>query len=456
MRKKLLFAPLWGIFTLSLLSSCRTEDSAVTQKQIEDKRFAVFVPKDGKVINYIDGFAYLMKRYDKVQNTNISGLNNTIVINNLTASINKRPLALTLEKGDTYVEFNIRTEMITEENGDKSIIYPKVRGNKVIGLVEAVLTKQETHMSYYTYNSESSLYKDYKDDFQDALDRYQNRRQIRLSASIKPMADTEIEGVVITVKRKKKEDIGTVRPPEEGGSCPEFANCIAYNPGGGGGNDMPSPENVDEIVITDLKAYPCAFAVAQQLPNLDNNIAKLLRDTFGVNENINVTFKADPNMSPIDDGETVGKGNVTSQKLSMTISLNANMLQTATKEYILVTMYHEVIHAYLSYQRLVLGKESFEEKYPKIDCYDVTNSKGEVTQRFTFINNSQTDGHPRFTSFIDSLENAISTYNPSLSKDIVKAMARAGIFSDLSDSEIVLNQNERDTSKGLSKGTSCP
>lgn len=143
MRKKLLFAPLWGIFTLSLLSSCRTEDSAVTQKQIEDKRFAVFVPKDGKVINYIDGFAYLMKRYDKVQNTNISGLNNTIVINNLTASINKRPLALTLEKGDTYVEFNIRTEMITEENGDKSIIYPKVRGNKVIGLVEAVLTKQE-------------------------------------------------------------------------------------------------------------------------------------------------------------------------------------------------------------------------------------------------------------------------------------------------------------------------
>ncbi|TYO93380.1 hypothetical protein LX74_00458, partial [Elizabethkingia miricola] len=59
-----------------------------------------------------------MKRYDKVQNTNISGLNNTVVINNLTASINKRPLALTLEKGDTYVEFNIRTEMITEENGD--------------------------------------------------------------------------------------------------------------------------------------------------------------------------------------------------------------------------------------------------------------------------------------------------------------------------------------------------
>ncbi|MCT3839483.1 hypothetical protein HZP70_18145, partial [Elizabethkingia anophelis] len=86
MRKKLLFAPLWGIFALSLLSSCRTEDGAVTQKQIEDKRFAVFVPKDGRPVNYADGFALVMKKYDEKKNTNLSGINNNLVINNLTAS----------------------------------------------------------------------------------------------------------------------------------------------------------------------------------------------------------------------------------------------------------------------------------------------------------------------------------------------------------------------------------
>ena len=31
--KKLLFAPLWGIIALSLLSSCRTEDGAIAQNK---------------------------------------------------------------------------------------------------------------------------------------------------------------------------------------------------------------------------------------------------------------------------------------------------------------------------------------------------------------------------------------------------------------------------------------
>ena len=76
MRKKLLFVPLWGIFTLSLLSSCRSEDGAIQQKQIEDNRFATFIPKSGKTINYADGFASLMKRYDNLHKTNLSGINN--------------------------------------------------------------------------------------------------------------------------------------------------------------------------------------------------------------------------------------------------------------------------------------------------------------------------------------------------------------------------------------------
>ncbi|WP_221412094.1 hypothetical protein, partial [Elizabethkingia miricola] len=319
--------------------------------------------------------------------------------------------------------FNIRTEMITEENGDKSIIFPKVRGNKVIGLVEAVLTKQETHMSYYTYNSESSLYKDYKDDFQDALDRYQSRRQIKLSASIKPMADTEIEGVVITVKRKKKEDIGTVRPPEEGGSCPEFANCIAYNPGGGGGNDMPSPEIVDKIDITELKEYPCAFAIAQELPYMDNNIAQLLSDTFGKDNGINVTFVAADLVNADGGTNMIGDKN----KFEATIRLDKGMLAQATQEYMLATMYHEVVHAYLLFEQTRLGVSAFNESYPGVRSYDVTMKDGTTSRKFEFI---QAQNHNRMGPFINGLKNSILKFNPNYPPERAEALAMWGIITE--------------------------
>ena len=71
MKKHLFYPAFFGIITLSVLSSCRTEDGAMTQKQVEDKRFAVFVPQPGKTVNYASGFAYLMQRYDNLHRTNL-------------------------------------------------------------------------------------------------------------------------------------------------------------------------------------------------------------------------------------------------------------------------------------------------------------------------------------------------------------------------------------------------
>lgn len=66
MKKTLFYPCLWGILTLSTLSSCRTEDVANTQKQVEDKRFAVFIQKsEGEKIDYVQGFAYLYQNYFK-------------------------------------------------------------------------------------------------------------------------------------------------------------------------------------------------------------------------------------------------------------------------------------------------------------------------------------------------------------------------------------------------------
>ncbi|MDX8569417.1 hypothetical protein OZ668_15560 [Elizabethkingia sp. HX XZB] len=461
MRKKLLSTSLWGIFALSLLSSCRTEDGAVTQKQIEDKRFAVFVPKDGKTVNYANAFAYLMRKYDKTQKTNLSGLNNTIVLNNLTASVNKRPLAITFEKGDTYVEFNIRTEIATETNGEKSIIYPKVKGNEVIGLVEAVLSQNETRMSYYTYNSDSNLYKDYKDDFQEALERYQKRRTVRLVAGIKPMADSDIEEVVIVVKRKKKEDTPTPRPPEEVGGCQEHAECIDYNPGGGGGNgngeDISLPEKVDEISIEQLINFPCAFAIAQELPSLKNDLGTILNKIFKNSDKYKITFRSKSNMG-MDDGQTGGAFNQAG-KFFATIDLNEDVLKNATKEYILVTMYHEVIHAYLDFEKGRLGDQKFSEAYPMFGfTYDKDNN-GDPIKRIYFL-----ESHQEYGQFLDTLEDIIFSYNTQhspnnpLSRETIRAMAKSGV-TKLSQNEYDLNQRERGTNvkqNGTPNGTKCP
>lgn len=78
MKKHLFYTALCGAITLSLLSSCRSEDGIVQKQQEKDIHFSVFVPKEGKAINYSDGFAYLMAKYDQIHKTNFSGINNAI------------------------------------------------------------------------------------------------------------------------------------------------------------------------------------------------------------------------------------------------------------------------------------------------------------------------------------------------------------------------------------------
>lgn len=264
MRKKLLYASLWGIFALSLLSSCRTEDGAITQKQLEDKRFAVFVPKSGENINYARGFAFLMQRYDNLHKTNLSGINNNKpIIGNLNGSASINQNASVTQNNEVYVEFGVHTKTFTEENGDKWVIYPKVQENRVIGLIIGALTKSETYVSYHAINPQIDFYKDNIMLFQNGLDNYlKQRSRLSLSAGIKPIAeggqkctndgssfDCNIDGVVITkeppppltIITEGGSDSGTGGGSGSGGGggsnggsgtggqCPDYLQCI--NPG---------------------------------------------------------------------------------------------------------------------------------------------------------------------------------------------------------------------------------
>ncbi|HFK5597784.1 TPA: hypothetical protein ACG0AT_002343 [Elizabethkingia anophelis] len=273
--KKHLFKPfLWGILTLSTLSSCRTEDNLNQQKQEKDMRFAVFIPQSGKTVNYADGFAHLMKRYDSIHKTNLSGMNNAPVIIHLNASTDKN--SLSSQSGETFVAFNIRSKTVTEENGNKWVVFPEVTNGKIVNLVVGFLSEKETKVHYYLASKESELYKNNISLFQSSLERYMKRiNKLNLNASINPVSyvkETEIEEVIITVPKKNldpRESFGGINPAYNtgGGSCSDYGGCINdyYAPGGGGGGGSSTPTS-DMVMppppkkpILDIKKFLSCF-----------------------------------------------------------------------------------------------------------------------------------------------------------------------------------------------------
>ncbi|WP_337085578.1 hypothetical protein [Elizabethkingia anophelis] len=294
--KKVLFHPcLWGILILSLLSSCRTEDNLNQQNQLADKRFNVFVQtSNGEKIDYANGFAYLMKRADELHKSNISGINNKSIIGTL-ASAGKNTSVF--QHTEPYVEFNIRSEMTTEKNGDKWLVFPKVQGNKVIALVLAYLSKQETKVNYYTYGEQHAWFKENVLVYQNALNKLQKRNILSLNASIKPMAGEglcppetvpdplggcmrikDIDGVTITVPAPADSGItgpdGGPVPSSGGGSggygCEYYNSCYPTPP-------IPSPDYETEVSpnfrmkFSDQQKYP-------RFTNMVKNLEKFVRD----------------------------------------------------------------------------------------------------------------------------------------------------------------------------------
>ena len=269
MNKKLLCIPLWGIFALSLLSSCRSEDGVIQQKQNEAKYFKVFIPKkENETINYANGFAFLMKRYDELQKTNLSGVNNKLIVNNLSASTEKN--ASVFQNANSYVEFNIRSEVFTEKNGDKWVAFPKIQGEKVTALVVSILTDKKTYVKYLTFGEQSNLYKVFGDDFQEAFSRYRKQLvNLRLNAAIKPIAgggETLIPEVIITVPRPGGDislgpwgDDGGSQP---GGGCGAHLQCDYMDGSGGGGSNGGDSAPSEEQVQDQIKDQPFALVDA--------------------------------------------------------------------------------------------------------------------------------------------------------------------------------------------------
>ncbi|HAY3533779.1 hypothetical protein [Elizabethkingia anophelis] len=302
MKKRLLYPALWGILALSILSSCRTEDNITQQNKVQEaKYFSVFVPKVGEKINYANGFAFLMKRYDELHKTNLSGINNNPILGNLSASTSKT--ASVFQNTGVYVEFAVRSQTITEENGDKWVVFPKVEGNKVVSLVAAVLSQKETYVSYHIINQGDELYKRNINRFQEALARYQKQRvTLALNASIKPMAGSGcsnngveydncgIPEVVIDVPPRGGGGGGTGFPDGGGTGCLPYELCVPGNDGGGGGGSSDPLTEVSPNIrmkLSDQQKYPRFTKMVKNLEQFVKNnpvVLKALIKNTGLTE----------------------------------------------------------------------------------------------------------------------------------------------------------------------------
>ncbi|WP_288790936.1 hypothetical protein [uncultured Elizabethkingia sp.] len=363
MRKKILFAPLWGIFALSLLSSCRTEDGAITQKQIEDKRFTVLIPKSGKSVNYADGFAFLMKRYDNVNGTNISGVNNTTKAN-LNASVT--PL---FQNTGSYVEFKVRSYIMKEENGEKWMIFPRVENNQVIGLIMCTLKEKETFIAFDEIKSDSDYYKQLLPLFQEAFNRYNRRKgSLALNASIKPMAiggggETEnpvegcgddvqqcgsIEEVVVPGKPNKPKD-----PPSKpvgASSCDSLSQCPPPTDegGGGGGGGTPNPSSSLPIIIKKIDTEnldKCSKQILEKIITA-KNFSSIINQFNGDKASFNWTIETS-NSNDFGNGKLAITDWQNNQPNNYITSLGQDYVNSASRLSIARTIIHEAIHAYI-------------------------------------------------------------------------------------------------------------
>ncbi|MDY3316206.1 hypothetical protein PG630_02635 [Riemerella anatipestifer] len=243
-----------GLSGLLLLTGCRADDMVTNAKRQDNwaKKFKTFFKSSPQQeVNYAEGFRQLALKYDSLHQTNISG-RQTIDKLLKSASESKLNIGDLASTPYTYIDFNVRSQLIVQENGNKWILFPKVSNKQVTDLMVAVLTEDETRFGIYTLDSHSQIYADNIDAFRKAY----NKHKYHLSVSAKdqlflsPMKicgqdnACNIDEVIITIPPVSQEPYPPMGffPPSYGGGFPEcdgYRECIP--PFYGGPMPMPDP-----------------------------------------------------------------------------------------------------------------------------------------------------------------------------------------------------------------------
>ena len=270
----------------------------------------------------------------------------------------------------------------------------------------------------------------------------------------------QLEEVTVYGKRKKRINNSYTPYPSYTPYKPNN-NGFPIKEGGRGSSNVGAGLAIDgdntaedkrEDTIKDSLTNRCAKALLAQAPTLPNDIARILRETFGSNNNINITFHnesfATDSRHKGDVAYTKSWGSTTANTFECDVYLNDDIIKGASQEYVLATVYHEVIHGYLNAESFSLEQEAFNRKYPFIK-QQFLSIGGEQVRRYVFL-----DKHERFAPFIERLAKGImSLPGTRISMEEAIAMAKAGVVEDYSLSE---REKYLDEQQKLGKsGTTC-
>ena len=261
-----------------------------------------------------------------------------------------------------------------------------------------------------------------------------------------PIYNTYGNGIVKEKKRKLGENgIGGGNGGDSGSRSSDVGVGIAKNMKTIDDEEEEEKEDKREDTIKDSLTNPCAKALLAQAPNLNNNIARIMNNTFGNNNKFNITVRNKYLIGATGSYNGQKNGDV----INCNIFLDDNMLKTATQEYILVTLYHEVLHAFFDVERNRLGEEGFKQNYPSVRETYLPIGNGDQERRYLLMND-----HSNFNSFIETLAQSIISFNRSFPLEKARALAKEGIVEKymLSSTE----ENFINEQKGGNGGSKCP
>lgn len=438
MKRKLLSTSLWGLLTLSLFYSCRTDSVTAEQSQQATEKIAAF-ERFEKQNNIIQPTAN--SNQGTIKYVSYAQPFAEVIYNFLE---NHPDYAEKLYKEVGDIRLDVSSQTIGELS--KTVIFPVLDGNgNVVSLWRGVINENRDYVKFYHLNNNSEYINSIKKVFQN----YYNQKKGKLAniaiASTKGISPTAIKAkepkvttideVIITVPKRpntnsgldpfpKDPDMGTGGGDGNGNSGDGMSGGPGTHGGSNGGNGPSTSANKD--IINNLKDFPCAQKLLEQLPNLNNSLAKILNDALATNAKINVTFEGGilkaEKPGEVIAGRTDYVGtNSDTGVTSYKITLNQDILRSATQEYILAVMYHESIHAFLGYQFKTLGADAYHEKYPYIESYIVAGER-----KFRFIKGD----HQAYGPFVNQMANAIQSFNPKFPRDRAISLAMEGITED--------------------------
>ena len=149
---------------------------------------------------------------------------------------------------------------------------------------------------------------------------------------------------------------GTLKINSTCGGIPEDGS-----PGGGGA----APEYVEIINNIKNSCLKALVTLLQNPKNLDNAIAKILLNVFGKNDKIKLTFIQDDYLKSNDGKDDYGQFEKVSDGVYK-IALNARLLSGFSQERQTLTIMHEILHGYLTYDNDVNLNLSLPNQHTKI------------------------------------------------------------------------------------------